>query len=108
MADITVNNAAVTGGNLTYSSIAAGGDTFLNDGKTVLLFHNTGSSTTVTITPQKLIGGLTITPVSKAVVSGTDMIIGPFDPTIFNTAAGAAVLTYSGGYITTTIAPISL
>jgi hypothetical protein len=108
MAVITVNQAAVVGANIAYSSIAVGGDTFPNDGKTVLLFHNTGSAVTVTITPQKLIGGLTIQPVSKAVVSGTDVVIGPFDPTIFNTAAGAAVLTYSGGYITTTIAPIAL
>lgn len=107
MAEITVNQAAVTGVNLVWSSIAVGGDTIANDGKPVLVFHNTGSPTTVTVTPQKLIGGLTIQPVSKTVVSGTDMVMGPFDPTIFNTAAGAVVLTYSGGYITTTIAPIS-
>lgn len=108
MATLTVNQAAVTGADLAYSSIAVGGDTFTNDGKTILLFHNTGSSVTVTVTPQKLINGLTITPVSKDVVSGTDTVMGPFDPTIFNTAAGAAVLTYSGGYITTTVAPITL
>jgi hypothetical protein len=108
MAVIPVNQAAVVGANIAYSSIAVGGDTFLNDGKTVLLFHNTGSAATVIVTPQKTIGGLTITPISKSVVSGTDTVIGPFDPSIFNTAAGAAVLTYTGGYITTTIAPISL
>ena len=108
MAVIPVNQAAVIGANILWSSIAVGGDTFLNDGKTPLLFHNTGASCTVIVTPQKTIGGLTITPVSRAVVSGTDIVIGPFDPSIFNTAAGAAVLTYTGGYITTTIAPISL
>jgi len=108
MATLAINQAEVTGADLAYYSVAAGGDTFVNDGKTILLFHNTGSSTTVTVTPQKLIGGLTITPVSKAVVSGTDVAIGPFDPTIFNTAAGAAVLTYSGGTATTTVAPVSL
>jgi hypothetical protein len=108
MAVIPVNQAAVVGANIAYSSIAVGGDTFLNDGKTLLLFHNTGASCTVTVTPQKTIGGLTITPVAKAVVTGTDVVIGPFDPSIFNTAAGAAVLTYAGGYITSTIAPISL
>lgn len=108
MAAIPVNQSSVTGANVTYYSILVGGDTFLNDGKTLLLIHNTGSSTSVTITPQKLIGGLTITPVTKAVVSGTDVVIGPFDPSIFNTSAGAAVLTYTGGYATTTIAPVSV
>ena len=107
MAVIPVNQAAVTGANLAYSSLVAGGDTFLNDGKTVLLFHNTGAAAVITVTPQKLIGGLTITPVSKTVNSGTDVVIGPFDPSIFNTSAGAAVLTYSGGHVTTTVAPIS-
>jgi hypothetical protein len=42
------------------------------------------------------------------VVSGTDVVLGPFDPSLFNTAAGAAVLTYSGGTATTTIAPVSM
>lgn len=108
MATIPVNPSAVTGANIQYYSIVAGGDQFANDGRTVLLVHNTGSNTTVTITPQKLIGGLTIQPVSKVVGSSSDVVIGPFDPTIFNTAAGAAVLTYSGGTATTTIAPLSV
>lgn len=108
MATIPVNASDVQGANLTYYSIVAGGDTFLNDGKTVLLVKNTGSSCTVTVTPQKQINGLTITPVSKAVTTANDVVIGPFDPSIFNTAAGAAVLTYSGGTATTTIAPTSL
>jgi hypothetical protein len=108
MAVLTVTQGAVIGANVFYNSIVAGGDTFLNDGKTLLLIHNTGSSTSVTVTPQKLSGGLTITPVTKAVVSGTDVVMGPFDPSIFNTSAGAAVLTYSGGTITTTIAPVSM
>jgi hypothetical protein len=108
MAVIPVNPAAVIGANIAWSSLVAGGDTFLNDGKTVLLFHNTGAAATITVTPQKTIGGLTITPVSRSVVSGTDTVIGPFDPSIFNTAAGAAVLTYAGGHVTTTVAPVSL
>lgn len=108
MAAIPVNQAVVTGANVVYYSIVAGGDTFLNDGKTMLLVHNTGSNTTVTITPQKLINGLTITPVSKVVTSAGDVVIGPFDPSIFNTAAGAAELSYSGGTATTTIAPVSM
>jgi hypothetical protein len=108
MAAIPVNQAAVIGANVTYYSILVGGDTVLNDGKTMLLVKNTGSSCTITVTPQKLIGGLTITPVSKAVTSAIDVEIGPFDPSIFNTSAGAIELTYSGGYTTTTIAPVSL
>lgn len=108
MATLPINQADVLGANVTYYSIVAGGDTFVNDGKTLLLVHNTGSSTTVTITPQKTVYGLTVSPVQKAVVSGTDVVIGPFDPSLFNTAAGAAVLTYSGGTATTTIAPVSM
>lgn len=108
MAVISVTQSAVSGANVAYSSLVVTGDTFLNDGKTLLLFHNTGSAATITITPQKTIGGLTITPVSRSVVSGTDTVIGPFDPSIFNTAAGAAVLTYAGGHVTTTVAPVSL
>lgn len=108
MATIPVNAADVQGANVQYYSIVAGGDTFLNDGKTILLVHNTGSSVTVTVTPQKKINGLTITPIAKAVTSVSDVEIGPFDPSIFNTAAGAVELTYSGGTATTTIAPVSL
>lgn len=108
MATIPVNQADVQGANVVYYSIVAGGDTFLNDGKTILLVKNTGSNTTITVTPQKQINGLTITPVSKVATSAIDVEIGPFDPSIFNTAAGAAVLTYSGGTATTTIAPVSL
>lgn len=108
MAAIPINTSDVQGANVTYYSIVAGGDTFVNDGKTLLLVKNSGSSCTVTITPQKTIYGLTITPVAKAVTSSTDVVIGPFDPSIFNTAAGAAILTYSGGTATTTIAPVSM
>lgn len=108
MATIPVNAAAMTGANTVYYSIVAGGDTFLNDGKTLLLVKNSGSSCSVTVTPQKLINGLTIQPVTYAVTSAADARLGPFDPSIFNTAAGAAVLTYSGGTATTTIAPVSL
>lgn len=108
MAAIPVNQASPTGADLTYTAVTAGGDTILNDGKTILLIHNTGSSCTVTVTPQKKVEGLTISAAAKAVVSGTDSIMGPFDPSIFNTAAGVLALTYSGGTATTTIAPLSL
>lgn len=108
MANLTVSTSNNQGASVVYTAVTAGGDTFLNNGKSILLCHNTGSSCTVTITPQRSVEGLVITPISKAVVSGTDTIIGPFDPSLFNTAAGATLLTYSGGTATTTIAVISL
>ncbi len=108
MAVIPVNQASVLGANVVYYSILVGGDTVLNDGKTLLLITNSGANTTVTVTPQKLIGGLTITPVSKVTTSAIPVVMGPFDPSIFNTSAGALVLTYSGGYATALIAPVSV
>lgn len=93
---------------MTYASIAAGGDLLPNNGRTVLLFKNTSSSTSITVTSQKEINGLDIEDPVIALGVG-DTSIGPFDPTIFNTAAGAVVISYSGGGIaTTTVAAVSL
>lgn len=108
MATMTVTNALSTGADLTYNSIIAGGDILPNDGKTIVLFHNTGSATTITVTSQKQISGLDIEDPVAVVSSGTDLAMGPFDPTIFNTAAGAVEFSYSGGTATTTYRAISI
>lgn len=101
MATMTVTQALPTGEALTYNSIVAGGDILPNDGKTVVLFRNASSSTTITVTSQKQISGLDIEDPVYALGVG-DVAIGPFDPTIFNTAAGAVEFSYSGGGIATT------
>lgn len=98
MAVLTVQQVALAGLNPSYAAAAAGGDSFLNDGKVVLHVKNTnGSARTVTVASQRpATPGLA--PANNAVsVPATtgDRFIGPFDPGIWNDANGAVQVTYS-------------
>lgn len=96
--------------DLTYQSIWAAGDTLVNNGKTILIFKNSsGNSTVATLDTPAVQQGLAIDNPTVTVTSAADQVIGPFDPAIFNTAAGVVAITYSGtGINTTTVTAISL
>lgn len=108
MATLTVQQAAPGGVALQFVSIAAGGDLLPNDGKTILIFKNTNSTTAITADTVKTVDGLAIADDTMTLAT-TDRVMGPFDPSIFNTAAGGVNLTYVGaGIPTTTVAAVSL
>lgn len=86
-----------SGATLSPASAAAGGDQFLNDGRTLLYVKNGGgSSITITVDAQATPGGLTITDPTIAVAAGAERLIGPFNPIYFNDASGFVKWTYSG------------
>jgi len=77
---------------------AAGGDLIPNDGKTILRYTNSGSSITVTVTPQVLPADpyrmvKTLTFVIPATTG--DFLTPRFDPAIYNDGSGNIVVTYS-------------
>ncbi len=109
MATLTVVQSDNNGEAFTWASIAAGGDQFINNGRTLVLFQNTGGSSTVaTFDSPALVNGLTIENPAVTIAAGAYRTVGPFDPAIFNTAAGVTTITYSGaGIADTNVAVIS-
>ena len=112
MAALTVQTAATAGTTFSATSAAGGGDTFVNNGKTIFYANNgSGGNITITFTAQNTvtINGLALSVSSLAVVveAGTAEIIGPFPTQIFNNSSGAVAVTYSG-VTTLTVRPISM
>lgn len=109
MSTIPVTQSDANGEVITWQSAWVGGDQFSNNGRTLLVYRNTGGSSTVaTIDSPALIDGLTIENPAVTIGAGVYKTIGPFDPAIFNTAAGVTTITYSGaGLNTTEVAAIS-
>jgi hypothetical protein len=110
MATLTLKTP--TGGvltNLAPENCAAGGDQFLNDGKTIIYLKNTNATTrTVTVATGGTAGGLAIADVAIAVVQNAEVIVGPFDPRIFNDANGYIQLTYTGVATLLTVAAVKI
>ncbi len=101
MAALTVENTGVGANSLkpTFVAAAGGGDTFINDGRSMLYVKNGGGSPiTVTIaTPYSAQAGVGIEDPPTTVVNAEEEVIGPFNPTLFNAADGTGVgVTYSG------------
>ena len=103
---ITVQAAVDSGVNYTSQAAAVGGDAFLNDGKTVLLFANTNaSSRTLTITRQNknpqvqgfnpiTLTDLTVT-IPGSATNGGLCVVGPFAHTEYDDSTGLVQLSYS-------------
>lgn len=102
MAALTVQSAALAGTALTYASAGGAGDTFVNNGRTVLYVKNTSliSAGTVTID--------SVTPcdqgsdhnIAVALTANTEAMIGPFNEKRFNGSGQTVSVSYSGGTIT--------
>lgn len=98
MAVLTVQQVALAGLTPTYASAASGGDSFPNDGKTILHVKNSDSSShgctqasQVATTPGRAPANNTVTvPATTG-----DKMIGPFDPNIWNDANGYVQITYA-------------
>jgi hypothetical protein len=103
---ITAQAATDAGLNYTNQAAASGGDAFLNDGKTVLLFVNTNvSSRTLTVTRQNKnpsvqgFNPITLTDLTVTIPgSGTNgglFAVGPFAQAEYNDSSGLVQLAYS-------------
>lgn len=113
MAALTVQNTGLGTSALepTYAAASAGGDTFVNgDGRVILHVKNgSGASIDVTITtPYSLRGGIAVDDPVTAVPAGEDRMIGPFDPAVFNAAAGTGVSVSYSAATSVTVAAIRL
>lgn len=110
MAELTVQNIALTGLNPSYAAAAAGGDTFDNDGSTFFHIKNgSGGSVTVTLTtagtyPKQ---GIALADQQVAVPAGEERMIGPFDKGAFNDSNGEISVSYSSA-TSVTVAAIKL
>ena len=103
MATLTRQAKSRAGTTLTFASCAGGGDVVDNtDGKTELIIVNgSGGALTVTVaaqvttinTPQ---GNYEMTNKAKSVGAGATVIMGPFEPGLFNNSSGQLAITYSG------------
>jgi len=98
MAALTVQTSLL-GGVVKAALVAAatGGDTFVNDGKTIFEVKNADASPmTVTVTGQRLLHFDTSATKTVSVTNATTALIGPFPVGNFNVEATEAVsITYS-------------
>ncbi len=94
----TFYSPTTAGTALTFAAVDETGNTFANDGKTLVLVK-TGADATQTITvatPGKF-RGETITPVSNSSIGASSVeVMGPFAPEVFNSSAGLVTLTFGG------------
>lgn len=107
MAVLSVQNATLAGTQHTYAAVAAGGDSFPNDGNTILLFKNGNASPrTLTIASAAAsvnkpgFGDIALSnPTATIPGSGTnggEVMVGPFPVDRFNDpSTGRVGLTYS-------------
>jgi hypothetical protein len=100
MAAYTLQTTSLAGVAHTLTAVAAS-DTFLNDGRTMLVVKNgSGSPLVVTVTVQAKHRGLTITNPTATVAAGATAFLGPYAPDLFNASTGSVTVAYDA---TTTI-----
>ena len=105
MAALTIQTSSLTGLNPSYVAAAGGGDTFVNDGATVLHVKNGGGSS-INVTADQTVAcnyGFDHDNV-VSVPNGGERIIGPFSPNRF----GATVSISYSGVTTVTVAAIKV
>ena len=99
MAALTVQTSLLAGVvKATLVAAATGGDTFVNEGKTIFeVVNGGGAGITVTVTGQRDVHFDTSTTKTVSVGAGVTTLIGPFPVGNFNVEATEAVsITYSG------------
>jgi len=108
MAALTIQTTLCTGLNVGFAAASAGGDTFINDGKTILHIKNTDTvSHTVTADRLQLSSTGRDDNETCTVPAAGERIMGPFPTNRFNSSAGAVSLTYDA-VVGVTIAAIKL
>jgi hypothetical protein len=94
-----------------YTTIAAdaGGDSFANTGKELLLVEHTnggGASVNLTVVTQQAVDGEAVADKVVAIAPGTRQLLGPFPPQIYNDGNGRVQITYSA-HTDITVKPIT-
>lgn len=108
MAEISVQEIAITGLEDVYVAAAGGGDTFKNDGRTFFeCINGSGADITLTFTTPGKVGGVAIADPTVVVTAGERRKVGPFEPSIFNNSSGLVAVGYSAA-TTVTVAAIRL
>lgn len=97
MAVLTVQDVTAAGLTPTYVAASAGGDSFVNDGRTVLHVKNGDTvAHTVTIVSAKTCNQGFQHNIQVTVGAGSDKMIGPFPTDRFNNDSGQVSVTYDG------------
>lgn len=97
MAAIPIEAVSLTGSAPNMQAASAGGDTFANDGNTLLRVTNGGTGAiTVTVTAVQPCNQGVLHNAVANVAAGATADIGPFAPPRFNDSTGSAAVTYSG------------
>jgi hypothetical protein len=114
MAVIVASQISLAGVNENLVAAAAGGDSFLNDGRVFFNVKNAHATLPRTITfASQLSAGAVPAGSAKAdkavvVAALTEKRIGPFEPTSFNDANGRVVVTYSDAAADLTVEAVRL
>lgn len=108
MADLTVQEISRSGLKPTMVACAAGGDAFVNGGKSFLLVNNADvADHDVSIDSQVLCDQGFDHNITVNVPAGEERLIGPFPAKRFNDVNGKSQISYPGGDVTSlTIAAI--
>jgi len=108
---VLTSQRASNGQDLAGVAAAGGGDTFVNDGKTIFVVKNGGGSgITVTFVTPVTVDGLAVTDLAATIGAGATRAIGPFPPAWYNdtgVAGGVVSVTYSG-VTSVTVQPLSM
>lgn len=92
---LTLQTVAKTGIVPSYAAANADGNSFANDGNTVIHVKNgSGSSINVTLQTPGTVDDLAVTDRVVAVAAGAEKMIGPFPPGIYN-QSGSVYVDYS-------------
>lgn len=98
MAVLTVQQAtrSTNGIDLAGVAAAAGGDTFPNTGREVLIIKNGGGAPiTLTVATPATVDGLAVADLTATIGAGATRMIGPFPPSVYSASDGSVALTYS-------------
>ncbi|HEY4721446.1 MAG TPA: hypothetical protein VII92_06340 [Anaerolineae bacterium] len=110
MAAITIQTLTDAGVVPTYAACTAGGDTFANDGKTILHIKN-GHTSSQTVTFTSVVSdpppGTAVANEVITVANASEKMVKPVKQSGFNDASGLVAVTYSG-VVSLTIAAISI
>ena len=110
MADITVQVLTTLGLVTTYTAAEAAGDTFKNDGHTLIhVKESGGAAKTITIASQvsPVPKGLVALNISIEVTANAELMAGFFDKSAYNNSSAQVEMTYSN-HANLTIAAISV
>lgn len=98
MATLSPQSATTAGITPTFNAVAAGGDVFANNGKTLIEIVNSSgaNSYTVTATTPRTVDGEPVADRAISVGTSARVVAGPFPVLTFNNSSGQVALSYTG------------